>query len=107
MDQKVIKREEEQNLATVNALGDMLSGLVKPLAESQTAVAQQQTKQIEIVSAERIKMFWGSCALAFCVLTIAGLALFLGKDQLAEKVLIAVVSFLGGMGIGRQVGKKG
>jgi hypothetical protein len=51
-------------------------------------------------------MFWGICFIVTCILILAGFALYLDKDGITEKIIIAIVSFLGGLGIGKKNGSK-
>ncbi len=95
----------KNELIEMSSLAEMVQGAVEPFAESQKKVAIETTKQTEIIAKEKTKMFWGICFLSALVIILAGIALFLGKDQITEKVIIAVVSFMGGLGFGRHSGK--
>lgn len=101
---EVVEREEPE-LIDVSSLAEVVQGAVEPFAESQKVVAQETTRQTEIIARETTKKFWGMCFLASLIIALAGCALFLGKEQITEKVLIAIVSFLGGLGFGRQTSK--
>jgi hypothetical protein len=106
-DQNGVFSGQQNNSEVVDmaSIGEMFRGVVEPLAEGQKAAAIERTKQTEIISKERTKKFWGACAIAGAVVVIAAIALYLGKDQLTEKILIAIVSFLGGIGFGKNESK--
>lgn len=76
-----------------------------PFAKSQAVVAQEATKQTTILAKELTKRFYVVSGLVLAIIVLAGFALYLGKDAITEKVIIAIVSFLGGLGIGRQTKK--
>ena len=97
--------QQEHDLIEISTLADMIQSAVEPFADSQKTVAKETTKQTEIVAKEKTKMFWGLCFLATLVLILAGIALFLNKEQITEKVIIAVVSFMGGLGFGKKSNK--
>lgn len=102
---QLVEAKHSSDVVEMSALSELIKGAVTPFAESQTVAAQEATKQTEIIASTKLKMFWGVCVLAAFIILLAGYALFLGKDGITEKVLIAVVSFLGGLGFGKQVGK--
>jgi hypothetical protein len=87
----------------VEGLAHVVRAVVEPLARSQEGVAKEATKQTEILARSYSKVFIGILILAGLVILLAGVALFLGKEQVTEKVLIALVGFLGGLGFGRTV----
>ncbi|SEA83835.1 hypothetical protein SAMN05660420_03364 [Desulfuromusa kysingii] len=91
-------REAKTEIVEVSTVADMIKGAVEPFAESQRIAAVEGTKQTEIIVKAKTKMFLGICGLVTLIIIIAGIALFLEKDQITEKIIIAIVSFLGGMG---------
>lgn len=102
---QLIEAKHADDVVAMSALSDLVKSAVTPFAESQTVVAQEATKQTEIVASTKLKMFWGVCVLAALIIGLAGYALYLGQNDITEKVLIAIVSFLGGLGVGKQSGK--
>lgn len=102
---QLVESKHSTDVVEMSALSELVKNAVTPFAESQTVVAQETTKQTEIIANTKLRMFWGVCVLAALILLLAGYSLSLGKDAIAEKVLIAVVSFLGGLGFGKQVSK--
>lgn len=84
----------------IAAFSELIKGVVEPFTESQKVVAIETTKQTEITSKSRTKMFYGVCVLVTLIIVLAGIALLRGKDQITEKIIIAIVSFLGGIGFG-------
>jgi len=97
--------DDNNELVEVSAVSEIIKGAVEPFAESQKIVAIEGTKQTEIIAKAKTKMFWGICVLAALIIFLAAFALYLDKDQITEKVLIAIVSFLGGLGFGKQVNR--
>ena len=102
---QVVEPAKIPEAVEISALSAMIKEAVTPFAESQSVVAQEATKQTEIVARVRLKMFLGICGLVALIIILAGIALYLGKADITEKVLIAIVSFLGGLGFGKQSGK--
>lgn len=102
---QVIESGHQADVVALSALSDLVKSAVTPFAESQTVVAQETTKQTEIIAGTKLKMFWGLCGLVALIIGLAVYALYLGKGDITEKVIIAIVSFLGGLGFGKQAGK--
>ncbi len=100
-----MSESDSPELVEVNAVSEIIRGAVEPFAEGQKIVAIETTKQTEIIANAKTKMFWGICVLTALIIFLAAFALYLDKDQITEKVLIAIVSFLGGLGVGKQVNK--
>lgn len=98
--------EHESQLVEISTLAEMVQSAVGPFAEAQKVVAVEATKQTEIIVLAKTKMFWGICGIVAGIIILAGMALFLEKEQITEKIIIAIVSFLGGLGFGRQSGKE-
>lgn len=87
----------------VEAIGSIFRGMVEPLAASQVDVARETTRQTEIIANSTSKFFNGVFAIAGMIVVLAGAALFLGKDQITEKIIIALLAFLGGFGVGKSM----
>ena len=102
---KIIEVDHSKDVVEISALSEIIKGAVTPFAESQAVAAREGTKQTEIIAGAKLRMFWGVCFLATLIILLAGYALSLGKDSITEKVLIAIVSFLGGLGFGKQISK--
>lgn len=100
-----VPMQQHEDQTQITQIADMVKGAIEPFAQSQSIAAQEGTKQTQILSNERTKMFIGAAILVGMILVIACIALFLNKDAITEKILIAVVSFLGGLGVGRQATK--
>lgn len=105
-EENVSEFDNTSDLVEISAVTEMIRGAVEPFAESQKIVAIEGTKQTKIIVGAKLKMFWGICYLVTLILILAGLALYLDKDSITEKIIIAIVSFLGGLGIGKQVSGK-
>ena len=104
-DNQTLARRAESDLIDISSFAEVVQGAVKPFAESQKVVAKETTKQTEIIAKESTKKFWGMYALIALIIVLAGYALFLDKEQITEKVIIAIVSFLGGLGFSKQLTK--
>ncbi len=91
----------------IQAIGKMFEGIVAPLARSQEITAIEGTKRAEILAKIAHRGLLYFFAIAFAILAISVVALFLGKDDLAEKVIFGVITFIGGLGIGRSMPKNG
>lgn len=89
----------------LQAIGKMFEGLITPLARSQEIAAVEGTKRAEIMAKIAHRGLLYFFAVAFSILVIAVVALYLGKDQLAEKIIFGVITFIGGLGIGRSMPK--
>lgn len=85
----------------VQAIAGLLQGLVQPIAKSQEYAESEKTKRVQIEANTTTSLLRYSFGLAGVILIIAVVALFLGKDQLAEKVIFAVVGFVGGFAFGK------
>lgn len=91
----------------IQALGKLFQGVVEPLAKSQEIAATEGTKRAEILAKIAHRGLLYFFIVAFSILAIAVIALFLDKDQLAEKIIFGVITFIGGLGIGRSMPKNG
>lgn len=88
-------------------MGKFLEGIVIPIAKSQEVAAIEGTKRAEIMAKIAHKGLLYFFAVAFSILAISVFALYLDKDQLAEKIIFGVITFIGGLGIGRSMPKNG
>lgn len=105
MESNISKQEQSSEVVEISAISEIIKGAVEPFAASQKVVAHETTKQTDIIVGAKLKMFWGICVLVTLIIALAGFALYLDKDPITEKIIIAIVSFLGGLGIGKQVSK--
>lgn len=85
----------------VQAIAGLLQGLVQPIAKSQEYAEAEKTRRVQIEANTTTSLLRYSFGLAVVILCIAALALVLDKDQLAEKVIFAVVGFVGGFAFGK------
>ena len=85
----------------VQSIAGLLRGLVEPFAKSQEFAEAEKTKRAQIEASTTTSFLRYSFGLAAVILAIAIAALFLGKDQMAEKIIFAVVGFLGGFAFGK------
>ena len=91
----------------LQAIGKVFEGLVAPLARSQEISAIEGTKRAEILAKIAHRGILYFFIVAFSILAISVIALYLGKDELAEKIIFGVITFIGGLGIGRSMPKNG
>ncbi len=96
---------EEETSSDVEAFAGLIKNISEPIANSQIIVAQEATKQAQIVADTTKSLFRGLIGVAFAVVIIAGIALFKDETQLTEKIVIALLGFLGGFGVGKSVNK--
>lgn len=85
----------------VQAIAALVQGFVEPLARSQETAETEKTKRTQIEAKISATLLHYSFGLAGVLVIIAALALFLGKDQLTEKIIFAVVGFMGGFAFGK------
>jgi len=92
---------EENSSHDITILKELVEGIAEPLVKGQI----EETKRAELLVGlyEKLanKLFW----IVVIILAIAGLALWKGETQLTEKVIIALIGFIGGLGIGKSMGK--
>ena len=85
----------------VQAIASLIKGFVEPIARSQEVAEIEKTKRTQIEANVSSLILRYSFGLAGALVVIAALALFLGKDQLTEKIIFAVVGFIGGFAFGK------
>ena len=85
----------------IQAVAGLFRGLIEPFAKSQEFAESEKTKRVQIEAATLTSFLRYSFGLAAMILAIAVVALFLGKDQFAEKVVFAVIGFVGGFAFGK------
>ncbi|ESP95044.1 hypothetical protein [Pseudoalteromonas luteoviolacea] len=89
----------------LNDVGKLVEGFLTPYIQGQQLVAAEATKRAEIQAkliGRGLNYFFG---IAFLILAIALFALFTGKDDLGEKIIFAVITFIGGLGLGKSLPK--
>jgi hypothetical protein len=91
----------------IQAMGKFFEGIITPLAKSQEIAALEGTKRAEILAKIAHKGLLYFFIIASSILAIAVVAMFLDKDQLAEKIIFGVITFIGGLGIGKSMPKNG
>ncbi|MEQ4617630.1 MAG: hypothetical protein ABN482_06235 [Corticimicrobacter sp.] len=96
------KPTEERNLELLAALA---SNLAQPFAESQKVVATEATKRHEISAKAGSRMIFGAFLIGVLIIDLAYMSLYQGNAGLAEKIVVAVIGFLAGLGVGRTTSK--
>ena len=89
----------------IQMIGTIISSFAQPMAHAQETAAIEATKQTQIIADAAHKSYRWLFIIVLGVLILASCAMFMNKDQITEKLVIAMFSFLGGVGIGR-VAKK-
>ena len=85
----------------VQAIAGLFRGLVEPIAKSQEFAEAEKTKRAQIEAGTTTSFLRYSFGLAAVILAISVVAMFLGKDQMAEKIIFGVVGFIGGFAFGK------
>ena len=98
-----IEEKNNDGAVEINALSQLIQSVVQPLSDSQSTAAKEATKQTKIIVENKLKMFWGVCGLIVLIILLSALALFLDKSEITQNIIIAIVSFLGGLGFGKQL----
>ena len=89
----------------IQALSKLFEGVITPIAKGQEIAATEATKRAEIQAkliGKGLNYFFG---VAFFILLIAGVAMLFDKDGLAEKIILSVITFIGGLGLGKSLPK--
>jgi Mn2+/Fe2+ NRAMP family transporter len=89
----------------VQMIAAIIGSLVQPMAQAQETAAVETTKQTQIIADSTHKTYRWFFGIGIGVLVLAAVALFKDKDQVTTQLIVAMFSFLGGLGIGR-VSKK-
>jgi hypothetical protein len=81
---------------------DVLRIMAGPFAKAEGIGHVEQTKRHAITAEVEKKGIASAFWIAVGVLGLAGVALFKDQPQLAEKVILAVIAFAAGVGVGRE-----
>lgn len=87
-------------------LAAAISSFAHPLADAQKVAATEATKQAQIYADVVRSVYRGFFYVAVMVLVLAGLAMFTGKEQTAEKLIFGLLGFLGGLGFAKWTTQK-
>ena len=82
-------------------IGAIVGSFAQPMAQAQETAATEATKQTKIIAEATHKTYRWFFIIGIGVLLLASIALFKDKDQVTSQLIIAMFSFLGGLGIGR------
>jgi len=96
---KSTSEEEFKGIASV------LEGVVAPFAKAQEISEQEATKRTTILASVASKIIYALVGIAAVALILAGYALSNGNEDFAEKIVIALFAFLGGLGAGKASSK--
>ena len=100
---EIVHEADQITAEGLEPISGIFKGMVEPLADSQIQAARETTKQAEIIAKSTNKFFLGVFIIAGMVVILAAVALFQDKDQITEKVIIALFAFLGGFGAGKSI----
>lgn len=96
---------KDANSNEINDIGALIQGVVTPFSQAQETSQKESTKRAEILAGVANKAIYALFGIAALILTLAGYAVSQGNDALAEKLVIALLAFLGGLGAGKAVNK--
>jgi len=82
-----------------------ISSFAQPFAEAQKITAIETTKQTQIAADVTKSVFRGFFFLSVLIIILASVAMLTGKDQMAEKLIFALLGFLGGLGFAKWIQK--
>lgn len=80
---------------------EVMSGITVPLAQAQETSAKEATKQAQILAGTTKVLIVGAYILATLIIGLAAYAMYQGNSSMAEKIVIALLAFLGGFGLGK------
>jgi len=103
-DSPIVSQSEPVEL---QAVAQLFQGVVEPITKAQKIVAEEGTKRAEILAKIARQGLLYFFSVAFCILAISVYALYLGQEALAEKIIFGVITFIGGLGLGRSMPKNG
>jgi len=98
----IAKEEPASDAESVTAL---IEGIVSPLLKSQETAEQEKTKRTSILAEVANKAIYALIIIAGLILLLAGYALKHGYDSFAETIVIALLAFMGGLGVGKASNK--
>lgn len=87
----------------VQMIAAAIGSFAQPLAEAQKIAAVEATKQAEIIADVTKSVYRGFFYLSVLIIILAAIAMLTGKDQMAEKLVFALLGFLGGLGFAKWV----
>ncbi len=96
---EVLRREPKDK--SLELLSVVAQNLVQPFTEAQKVSETEATKRHEISVRANSKVIYGAFGIGVLILGLAYVALFKDNSSLAEKIVVAVISFLAGLGVGR------
>ena len=85
----------------------LLKEIIEYISNAQLEANKQNTKQTEIIAKSTNRFFSGVFIIATMILFLAAIALFQDKDQITEKIIIALLAFLGGLGAAKSINRQG
>jgi DMSO reductase anchor subunit len=94
-DQELLPPESDQSMLD---MVKSIQEIVKPFAKAQETQAVENTKQLTIRARLATLTQWHTFTLAASVVILAGIAIATQQSSLAEKIVIALLSFMGGYG---------
>jgi hypothetical protein len=96
---------KDQSTSELEGISALLQGVVTPFAKAQEVSEQEATKRANIFAGVANKAIYALFGIAVLVLILSGYALSQGSEVMAEKMVIALLAFFGGLGAGKASGK--
>lgn len=96
---------KEQSASELDAISTLIQGIVTPFASAQETSEQEATKRANILASVASKAIYALFGVAALVLALSAYALSQGSEAMAEKMVIALLAFFGGLGAGKASSK--
>ena len=96
---------KESSAAEIEGIASLLQGVVTPFAKAQEVSQQEATKRADILASVANKGIIAISVVAICIIFLSGYAISKGDSSLAEKMVIALLAFFGGIGAGKVTNK--
>ncbi|WP_045856512.1 hypothetical protein [Teredinibacter purpureus] len=96
---------KEQSASELDAIGALLEGVVTPFAQAQETSEKEATKRAGILAGVANKAIYALFGISALILALSAYALSQGSEGLAEKMVIALLAFFGGLGAGKAANK--
>ena len=80
---------------------EVMQGITQPIAEAQETAAKEATERARVPASTVRVLIIGAYIVGALIIGLAAYALYLGDSNMAEKVIVALLAFLGGFGLGK------
>ncbi|MCS4502599.1 hypothetical protein NYO91_00765 [Arhodomonas aquaeolei] len=79
----------------------VMQGITQPIADAQETAAKEATERAKVTASTVRILIIGAYVVGALIIGLAAYALALGDSDMAEKVIVALLAFLGGFGLGK------